>query len=381
MRSLSKDQRLVRGIAAALFALVAVPAAHGQGGAVGAGAVRPRGDSIFVRVIDANAKVRIDSIMALMGQIMMEPPFSQQAHRLRRSLETAFQELRLSGMGPGGPYRLDFERPGVELRQIEATRIRGWIGINVGMAPRVMVSDSTGTFERFLRYPQIISVEPNSPALRAGIAPGDMLIAYDGQDVVRTNRLNMSELLVPERKLEVTVKRDGDNHDFTLIVAKPPERIVMRRAFEPGDMPVPPDRGEPPRGRAAVVMPGRPMGDGVVRVEIGSDGGARAGSFGSFGRAFYVERTGVFGASLLNISADLAKAWKLENGVLIDQCGEETPAFRAGLRPGDIVVSVGGQQVFSAGDVIALVQSRSGDHSLGFQIVRERKPMNVTVKW
>jgi S1-C subfamily serine protease len=378
MKPMSMDRSFLRGAAAAL--LVATAGASRADAQVAAGSIQVRPgarDSLVVRVIDAGAKARIDSIMAIMRGIDGVPMFSDEGQRLRRELDAMFSALTAAGRGQ--PNRVLF-RVGDDMQHVAQARLKGWIGVETGLVPQEQRADSTGFFVHYFRYPLIVSVEPNSPAQRAGIAPGDVLVAYDGQDVVRT-RLNMSELLVPDRRLGVTVRRDGDVRDFTMVVAKPPERIMVRRA-EPGEMIILP-RGPGEVRFGTAMPPGEPtrraIAEASARAETGRVGGGVGG--GTFMRAFAIDRNGVLGAGLVTVNQELATALRIEKGVLVQEAAEAMPAYKAGLRIGDVIVSVAGRPVTTVGDVIGLVRQRSNEGSALFKIMRDKKPVSLTVTW
>ena len=71
-------------------------------------------------------------------------------------------------------------------------------------------------------------MDPASPAQRAGLAPGDTLMAYNGRDV-RTDEISMTRLLVPKSTVKVRVRRDGKVKDLPVVVADAPARIKERR--------------------------------------------------------------------------------------------------------------------------------------------------------
>ena len=346
------DYSFIRGAAAALLVVAVVPDAGAQ--TAGAVQARPARDTFFVRAIEGD-KAKVDSMMVLMRQLEAQPAFSDEGMRLRREFEMVARAL-VAARGSTKPT-LFFTQP------LEARRLKGWIGIEVGLVPQRQESDSSGFFVRYYRYPEIISVEPNSPAQRAGISQGDVLKAYDGQDVVR-NRLNLAELLVPDRRLGVTVQRDGESKEFSLTVAKTPEPIRERR--EVGEMlagwrrggPGSPPPGElPPEGRMVIVGRG-----GYPRVPF--------------------NRSGVFGAGLITITPEFTRALKLDrSGVYVQECLEETPAYKAGLRVGDVILLVGGQQVSTVGEVQQMVLSRLNQGTIAMQVLREKKPITLNVKW
>ncbi|HEX5581957.1 MAG TPA: PDZ domain-containing protein, partial [Gemmatimonadaceae bacterium] len=119
---------------------------------------------------------------------------------------------------------------------------QGWFGVNVttvagaGVSPdgRVLVAAD---------YPVIQSVEPGSPAARAGLQAGDRIVAIVGRDLRREN-VDLARVLRPGTSVPVHIVRDGRPMDLSVaITARPssfgPARIVV--AAEP------PEVGEPPR--------------------------------------------------------------------------------------------------------------------------------------
>jgi C-terminal processing protease CtpA/Prc len=363
------DQTFTRGAAVAAFTLGSLMATAPVTAQVTAGAVRVRGDSVVVRVIDGQQKVVVDSMMRIWHFLQGEPGMSEQAVKMRQEID-AMMLRALAASARGQAMSTFMLRAGSPdgMREVETRLVRGWIGINPGMAPHEEIADSTGYFVRYFKYPEIISVEPNSPAQRAGIIPGDVLVAYDGNDVVG-RRIDVSQLLVPERRLAVTVQRDGESKEFSMTVAPAPLRIQLRRNENPGEaMIVSP---LPPRGTRPPTAAARAEGERVIVYGQAVPGG----------NMMFSNRNGVLGAALITINADLARAFKTKEGVVIQECAEGTPAYESGLRPGDAIISVAGMTVTRAQDVQPLVFSKRMEKAVVFQIVRDKKPMNVTVKW
>jgi hypothetical protein len=104
---------------------------------------------------------------------------------------------------------------------------KGWIGINAE-GPHLREIRGDSAFIRYLRYPEVVSVDPDSPAQRAGITRGDVLVAYNGSDV-RQREINLMQLLRPSRRITVTVRRDGDERIYPVIVSSAPTSMLPRR--------------------------------------------------------------------------------------------------------------------------------------------------------
>ena len=162
------DQSLTRGAAVAAFALGTFTAVGSARAQVAAGAIRPaRGDSVVVRVINAEQKVLLDSVSAMMRALDGEAPTSEQFVKMRREIDAMMRALAMSRGMTTGSIMLRTTPEGI--RELETRHIKGWIGINTGMAPHEEFADSAGGgyFVRYFKYPEIISVEPNSPAHRS----------------------------------------------------------------------------------------------------------------------------------------------------------------------------------------------------------------------
>ncbi len=74
-------------------------------------------------------------------------------------------------------------------------------------------------------YPAVESVERGSPADRAGIVPGDTIVAYDSRDVLY-RRIVLSRLLRPGSVLAVRVRRNGSVKNLRVNIAPRPATFV-----------------------------------------------------------------------------------------------------------------------------------------------------------
>ncbi|HEY5490797.1 MAG TPA: PDZ domain-containing protein, partial [Gemmatimonadaceae bacterium] len=69
-----------------------------------------------------------------------------------------------------------------------------------------------------------------------------------------------------------------------------------------------------------------------------------------------------------------------DGGVLVQRVAPETPAARAGLKGGDVIVEAGGRQVTSARLLQRLI-SDTDARSLKLKVVRKGKARTVWLKW
>lgn len=92
----------------------------------------------------------------------------------------------------------------------------GYIGINIATENQV-VEGRTIIFRS-----EITSVEPGSPAERAGLTPGDRLLSVGGRDT-RESMPDLTGLLEPGRRVVVRVDRRGEARDIPVVVAERPQ--------------------------------------------------------------------------------------------------------------------------------------------------------------
>lgn len=362
------SRHVTKGLGAA--AMLSVGAmAHAQ---IPAGTVR-RDSATTQRVIVLQGlQGRMDSVTVMVNKIAQERYGSQAWIELAAHLDSFMANSMGQGMGqvfPARPVMLRIPMP------------KGWLGINA-QGPRLEISDSTGTRRtRFLAYQPILSIDPGSPADHAGIEPGDLLVAYNGVDLMN-HEFNLSDMIAPKKRVDVTVRRGGELKEFALTVASPPEEVIRRR-MEMSDKLF---RFEIPAQGGVVIADGARgfAGGGMRPVTI--EAGREGRGFGTVRalpsvKGFFLSPNGLFGANLSNVNDELAKLAKLRKGVLVNEVPEDTPAYRAGLRIGDVIVAANGDSVSTVGQLRDLVLTRFGDHSAELQIVRQQKVKKLTLSW
>ena len=351
----------------AVAALIAFSTSSALGAQVAAGPVQVRpigpGDSAQMRVMMTMTKARMDSLAALMREFNVTPKGTAEWIQLQAKIDSLVPSrgtIFFQSEVPGG-----FAMP------------KGWIGINA-VGPKSQVISTNGYFVQYFDYPSIVSVDPDSPAQRAGILPGDVLIGYDGVDV-RGHRFDLTQMLVPDRKLAVSVRRDGEPRDYTVTILPAPVTVSDRRREI---------------GQVELRLRGQPAGSGSgeYRVEAtraaatgAAVGGAAAGRAGSVVplRTLFYSGNGIFGAVMSTVSSDLARTLKIDPGILVNDVTDETPAARSGLRTGDVIVLANGQPVTTLKQLqeVVMVRSTSGEHSVPLVVVRDKHQQKVTISW
>ncbi len=87
------------------------------------------------------------------------------------------------------------------------------------------------------------------------------------------------------------------------------------------------------------------------------------------------------GIGLQDITSDLMKFFNLKEkeGALISQVYAGSPAEKAGLKVGDVVVEVDGAKIKNSQDVVREVLKKKVDQKLNFVVLREGKRLEVSV--
>lgn len=135
---------------------------------------------------------------------------------------------------------------------------RGYLGVRLSEVSEVHWTPE-GRVVRYCAYPVVVSVEPASPAERAGLDAGDTLLAYGTRDLVRDGAVALDHLLVPGTALRVRLRRGGRTVTRTITVGQRP--ALQTWAY-----------GLRPTGPAAPLAPRAPFAPGpppAVRVAVG----------------------------------------------------------------------------------------------------------------
>ena len=96
---------------------------------------------------------------------------------------------------------------------------------------------------------------------------------------------------------------------------------------------------------------------------------------------FFMEvgRRAVAGAELSELNPELARYFRVDDGVLVLQVSRSTPAARAGLQGGDVIVRAAGRPVGSVADLRRAFGDLEGEVRL--EVVRQGQRRQLDVEW
>jgi hypothetical protein len=103
---------------------------------------------------------------------------------------------------------------------------RGWFGFGLECHDCTIGGrDSTGAARwRFDSVPSIYSVDPESPAAKGGLEPGDRLLKIDGMGMTTTEAGRRFGAVKPGDKVAWTVEHEGKSRVVTLVAEEHPDR-------------------------------------------------------------------------------------------------------------------------------------------------------------
>lgn len=107
-----------------------------------------------------------------------------------------------------------------ELAAFERRSRGGYVGVGIAVGMR----DGT---------PSVIAPIENSPAARAGIKPGDLILSIDGEDMTSRSVFDIEELLVgkPNTVVRMRVLHRGDQAPRNVAMQREPVHVVSVRGF------------------------------------------------------------------------------------------------------------------------------------------------------
>jgi S1-C subfamily serine protease len=194
------------------------------------------------------------------------------------------------------------------------------------------------------------SVREGTPAARAGSQSGDIVIDFDGERVrSATHFTRLVQESAPNRQVAAVVVR-GTSKQTVNVVPESANRIN--------------DLLSGGRGRALENLQREPRN---FNFNFDADALRRALPLGGGG----------LGVTVAPLTDQLAGYFGVKEGVLVTGVTSNSPAAEAGLRAGDVITAINGQNVTGSADVTRALRQRRSEGTLDIAVTRDKKSLSL----
>lgn len=225
---------------------------------------------------------------------------------------------------------------------------------------------------RDVRGVAVEKVIENSPAAAAGIRAGDVIVRFNGEEIASTRKLTrLVGEVDPDHQVRLTISRGGSEQEITATVGKRP-----MPKFENGNfsfsMPDHLEKFDMDRFKNMPQLKDLPS--------MKDFEGSHLFTMPPGGESFLWRSGGgrQIGISVYPVTKQLGERFGVESGVMINDVRTDSPAAKAGLRAGDIVVEVDGKAVKNNLDLIKAINGKK-EGDVQVTIVRDRSRQTVSV--
>jgi serine protease Do len=191
------------------------------------------------------------------------------------------------------------------------------------------------------------SVREGSPAAKAGVQAGDIVVDFDGERVRSASHFTrLVQESVPDREVTVVVVRGTSKQNLKIA---PSGGLFNFRSNN-----------------------GRIQRDLQLNLPRGNF------NFNLDNDALRVlpVNGATLGVTVSLLSEQLASYFGVKQGVLVSAVTANSPAAGAGVRAGDVITAINGQNVSSSGDVSRALRDRTGE-SVEISVMRDKKSLSL----
>jgi S1-C subfamily serine protease len=244
----------------------------------------------------------------------------------------------------------------------------GWFGVRI--SDQALIDEHGNAF--FDSYPIVTSVDSPSPAAKAGVRPGDVLLSFNSHDM-RGGSVELVKWLKAgapfvlrirrndaTRVIRGTLERRPENWEQQMIVQLTVPEIMEQRS-------------------GAISRPPLP-GTGMIRTRVRAPDplGVLPPALGYGGGVYPFA-----GAEFTALNPDLCDALGVKpEGVFVTNVIEGSAARTAGLRGGDVIVKADDIDIAGPIDLVRAIRNADEtDHAVDLQVIRKHKLQTLTLRW
>ena len=244
----------------------------------------------------------------------------------------------------------------------------GWFGVRI--LDQVTINEGGNAF--FDSYPVVTGVDSSSPAAKAGVRPGDVLLSFNSHDM-RGGSVELAKWLKVGAPFVLRIRRNDATRVIRGTLGKRPENWERNMVVE---LTVPQMLQEQ---SGAIARPQIQRARMLRRMPVPEPLPALLPPALGYGGGVYP----FAGAEFTALNQDLCDALGVKpEGVFVTNVIEGSAARAAGLRGGDVVVKADSIKIESPIDLVRAIRSADEtDHKVDLQIIRKRKAQTLTLRW
>jgi serine protease Do len=185
----------------------------------------------------------------------------------------------------------------------------------------------------------VSDVVDDGPAAEAGIEDGDVIVTMDDDEIEDAEDLIRGVgRRSPKDSVHIEILRNGEPRGFDVVLgARPEEKKIVKRFLKQGREGAPDSPGVPRWIEKHIELP-RP--------------GAR------------------LGVRVVDLNEDLGSYFKSEEGALVVEVLDDSPAEEAGLKAGDVITSVGDRDIEDAEDLVDAIHDARDAKKVQLSVMR-----------
>lgn len=243
----------------------------------------------------------------------------------------------------------------------------GWFGVRI--SDQAMMDERGNAF--FDSYPVVTSVDSGSPAAKAGVRPGDVLLTFNSHDM-RGGSVELSKWLKAGAPFVLRIRRNDATRVIKGTLERRPENWEQQMIVE---LTVP----EIMEQRSGAVSRAPIVRAGLIRRMPVPEPPSVLGPALGYGGGVYP----FAGAEFTALNRDLSDALGVKpEGVFVTSVVEGSAARIAGLRGGDVIVKANSIKIESPIDLVRAIRTADEtDQTVDLQIVRKHKTQTLVLRW